>query len=142
MGYCPFESRYNGLYHDTGQLGAVAWATTRSDGPRYNQETSHDTARKRVETSDALRDERRARTGGLAAGTQGTTRRGASMHAEIRPERPTTRLAKLATRRRVLLLGRSARGLCAQAGLGCAPDAPDSVLTQDAVLSHCLDHCS
>ena len=38
--------------------------------------------------------------------------------------------------------GRSAGGLCAQAGPGCAPGAPDSVLTQCTVLSHCLDHCS
>ena len=29
MGYCPFESRYNGLYRDTGQLGTAAGATTR-----------------------------------------------------------------------------------------------------------------
>ena len=26
MGYCPFESRYNGLYRDTGQLGTAAGA--------------------------------------------------------------------------------------------------------------------
>ena len=29
MGYCPFESRYNGLYRDIGQLGTVVGATTR-----------------------------------------------------------------------------------------------------------------
>ena len=32
---------------------------------------------------------------------------------------------------------------CTQLGsIGCAPYAPNSVLTQDTVLSHCLDHCS
>ena len=37
---------------------------------------------------------------------------------------------------------RSAHGLCAQARPGSAPGAPDSVLTQYTVLSHCLGHCS
>ena len=31
---------------------------------------------------------------------------------------------------------------CAQAGSGCAPGAPNSILTQCTVLSHCLGHCS
>ena len=38
--------------------------------------------------------------------------------------------------------GRSAHGLCAQAGSGCAHCTPDSVLTQCTVFNHCLDHCS
>ena len=37
MGYCPFESRYNGLYRDTEQLGTAAGATIR---PGH----AHDTA--------------------------------------------------------------------------------------------------
>ena len=40
------------------------------------------------------------------------------------------------------LPGFSACGLCAQAGPGCAPGAPNPVLTQCIVLSHCLGHCS
>ena len=34
------------------------------------------------------------------------------------------------------------RAVCAQAGPGCAPGAPDSVLTQCTILSHCSGHCS
>ena len=38
---------------------------------------------------------------------------------------------------------RSAHTMCTQPGsVGCAPYAPNSVLTQDTVLSHCLNHCS
>ena len=37
--------------------------------------------------------------------------------------------------------GRSVRGLGAQVGPGCAPSAPNPVLTQCTVLSHCLEHC-
>ena len=38
--------------------------------------------------------------------------------------------------------GRSARDLCAQAGLGCASGAPNPILTQCTIFSHYLDHCS
>ena len=31
---------------------------------------------------------------------------------------------------------------CAQAGSGCAPGAPNPVLTQCIILNHCLGHCS
>ena len=38
---------------------------------------------------------------------------------------------------------RSAWAQCVRRlGLGCAPCAPNPVLTQDTILSHCLDHCS
>ena len=74
-----------------------------------------------------------------------------AIQAATRPARPATWPAtshdtaghRPKTQPRHDLPGRSARGLCAQAGPGCAPD---SVLTQCTVLSHCLDtvheHCS
>ena len=37
---------------------------------------------------------------------------------------------------------RCARAMCTQLGSGCAPCAPNPVLTQCIVLSHCLRHCS
>ena len=40
MGYCPFESRYNGLYRDTWQLGTAVGATKQ---PGHAHDTSHDT---------------------------------------------------------------------------------------------------
>ena len=37
MGYCPFESRYNGLYRDTG-LGRCGLGT--AYGPRHSQDSA------------------------------------------------------------------------------------------------------
>ena len=59
MGYCPFESRYNGLYHDTGLggwPGRSQGVTTRSGWyaagpairPQHGHDTGHDTVGMRV----------------------------------------------------------------------------------------------
>ena len=78
-------------------------------------------------------------------GREAATRLCVAIQCATRPARPATLPASnhdTVGHRPTTRPGRSARGLCAQAGPRCSPGAPNPVLTQDTVLSHCLGHCS
>ena len=121
-------SRYSKLYRDTGHsIGAHGQAGSITILP----------------SSAVTQPRGRARHGrqhGAGAQRHGATRPG---HAATRPRhgRPQATI-RPGTGPLHCRLGHSVRGLCVQVGPGCAPGAPDSVLTQCTVLSHCLGHCS
>ena len=63
--------------------------------------------------------------------------------AGARPRHDASGRHDTAQRKACAWLGRYVLTVCAQPGfVGCAPCAPNPVLTQDTVLSHCLGHCS
>ena len=89
--------------------------------------------------------------------TGGEGREAATQHASVLV-RAAIRQGTLATRPRgrprydqgeacdtvpCALPGRCAQAACTQPrSVGCAPSAPNPVLTQDTVLSYCFGHCS
>ena len=149
MGYCPFESRYNGLYRDTGQLGVAAGATTRPVSAIIWQRTRPATRARGPR--EALRHCRPAReglaAGGLCHDTNGCIVMGG-------------RLGRCVVLRDRLRYGRghghdTALSPCCALGLGsvrvqwarnlgsrCAPCAPNPILTQETVWDTIHEHCS
>ena len=72
-------------------------------------------------------------------GTLATRLRGRPRHSR---GRPTTRRRVCHDTAPSARYARRLGAVGAQLGSGCAPCAPNLVLTQDTILSHCLGHCS
>ena len=103
MGYCPFESRYNGLYRDTG-LRRLAWAQPRHGHDTARPHPRHGVAGPRYRPRygrPARRESGSARAYGLAKGSRDTKivswlggqllcRNMATIQAAIRRQCPAT----------------------------------------------------
>ena len=115
MGYCSFfqyESRYNGLYRDLGQLGATAGATTK---PRLSHDTVEHAPRNGHSTT-------MTRPGGLRYGRPG--RRVSGMRARAWPLGVSVAIQKI-----VSWLGRP---------LGCDTASGNAAIRQRArATRHC-----
>ena len=69
MGYCPFESRYNGLYRDTG-LGRRGLGTAR--GPRHGKDSATIRPSEGHDTADLRAGRAVVHAHGLARGSRDT----------------------------------------------------------------------
>ena len=189
MGYCPFESRYNELYRDTG-MGRLGWACRRGhdtaehasgtalrygqEGPRYGRP-----ARRGVQQRAAKLERESRYKNCIVAGGGFCVAIWLRYRLRYDAQRPATRCRSTATHAAtrqtrhaagacvaIPILYRGREGACdthslrarhgregshdtapnarcaRSLGSGFTPYAPNPVLTQCTVLSHCLEHCS